>query len=147
MGPTSPAGGCAWKKGDQIKGRKKRETLKREKGPREDQGRTGEESKPCSCTYTGHRKELAWDPTSEKSEAAGRVKMPSLRRSGAVRAAFIAVHYHRRSLEPDSDSRNEGMDAQRGQATNQGHTQQVRGKSWTQAGIFNNAGNVLPGML
>lgn len=34
--------------------------------------------------------------------------------SGAVRAAFIAVHYHRRSLEPDSDSRNEGMDAQRG---------------------------------
>ena len=44
----------------------KGDAREREGTRREDQGRTGEESKPCSCTYTGHRKELAWDPTSEK---------------------------------------------------------------------------------
>lgn len=95
---------------------KRRPNKREEEGTRrEDQGKTGEERKPCSCTYTGNRNELAWDPVSEKFMALrllGRV-MPSFL-FGAVLRAFVTVHYHRRSLEPDSDIRNEGMDAQRG---------------------------------
>lgn len=62
LGPSVPAGGCAWKKGDQIKGRKKRETFKRKKGPGE-RTRGGQERKASHVPAHTQDTEMSWPGT------------------------------------------------------------------------------------